>query len=223
MAFPSVLARAISLTTGDSTTPSITLPASSNGDRLVVFAAVDGSNTSTLPSGWNSFLNTNNGTSHHYRFMYRDCDGTEGLSVVLELATASNLVATAYTLDAGTFAASAPSISASATDTSTTPNPPSLAHPWGAAEDVLWIAVCSNGAGFQITAAPSSFTNLQEENRTTTNESIAIGTAERQFVGASLDPGTFTQNSSGTWYARTVAIRGLNEVAPPFRAWLIPS
>lgn len=95
------------------------------------------------------------------------------------------------------------------------PNPPAFAPSWGAQPTLYIAAHFSFIDAFTLTtqtAIPSGYANGEyvTVEGTTSDQEVAIGTAQRQVTGAaSEDPGAFSLSRAPyAWYGYTIAVRG---------------
>ncbi|MGE0056996.1 MAG: hypothetical protein AB7P33_09895, partial [Dehalococcoidia bacterium] len=159
--------------------------------------------TTSTPAGWTALSPSggfNTGGARRV-YVFAKIMAVSDTGALVDCVTASAVAASAnvyYFPDAGYILASCVAVSAGATGTSTTPNPDSLTSGFGAV-DTTWIAGKSSGA--IASGIPSSYTDGQ------TQAGYGMTTAERQVNGASENPGTFTDGSSTTWVAFTIAVR----------------
>ncbi len=210
MAFPTVAATNGGYD-GTGTSHTVNLPSGIvAGDLLIVFFDSYTNLTVTFPSGWTKLFDGNSGTyGQTLVCYYRVADGTEGSTIAVTTSASEPTAHTSYRI---TGYSGAPTCGTLATGTNTNPDPPSCSPGWGA-QDILWIAVC--GAAAYVTAAPSGFGSFI--NEPTYSQYLGnIGSAQENYHGSYLNPGTFTINGSASWCANTVAIR---PAAAPKGAW----
>lgn len=117
------------------------IPATVAGDRLVMMVSQKNnsgtaSNIAT-PAGWTLFGSQNYATDSsgipfmHVRWFYRDCDGSEGLTVSLSANNAGGWGSSCYRIQAGSFSTAHAPVVAFATANSSDVNAPALVSPWG--------------------------------------------------------------------------------------------
>lgn len=186
------------------TVQTITLPAGSVGDLILVFAITQFSTQSidTAFSGtdWQNLGNYQNGAA-------ANC------AILAKQATSSNALRLTRALDWG--GALAIRISGALVsdvylgpEAESSLNPPLFAPALGEA-NYLWLA-CANGlpvgnVAWTYTAYPSGYTGLQTTGSNATNKP-QIAVAYRQALAASEDPSAFTASTTVSAVAFTVAI-----------------
>ena len=191
----------------------VTLPAGiAADDLLLVFFTISSEQDGSVltPSGWTQLYAVTIGTKGHERCFYRVATGSEGATLTVDSSPGGGVSAsTAYRI---TNYDGVPSCGTAATGTSASPNPPSLS-PSGGSGRFLWIAAAHTSASVSGTA-PSGYSNLLNANTGVGNAWHAQTlTAEREYEGATEDPGVFTITSA-LWAANTVAVRGAASLNP---------
>lgn len=191
----------------NSTNWTLTYPTNiASGNLLLLFIGRDGAAaTPTLPAGWNILINSS--------------DGNCALIVAYKFATGSESGTFSYQPGAseqgswrivritGAHASEVPDIGTAATGNDSNPNPPSCTAGWGA-EDNLWFACygADNGAT-DATAYPTDFTNGFSD-ASGGGPGGALGTCRREYNSTdTLDPSTFTIDTSEQWVAQTIVVR----------------
>ncbi len=176
------------------------------GDITLIAIVKDGTGAFTWPSGWTSlsglpvtFASTNNQGVLDVR--YRKCVA-DGEATIISITHASEGTAhQVYVID-GTGALEGLPEGAAATGDSTNPDPPNLAPSWGGRTNTLWIVFACNDGNTAITAAPTNYTNFQNDRWANTN-GVGIATGRRTTNGSSENPGVFTM-ATEQWGAVTV-------------------
>lgn len=189
----------------------------SNGMRIIVqFVGRPGTTgTITFPGTWTFMAQQAQGTNQQVTTYYRDCDGTEGTSVVVTIGSSTSVVsAHVYRIAPGVYnAASAPEITSAAAITMT-PDPPNITPSWGSATNLI-IATFSARSD---SVPPASYPLANGQTSTQGSSGGTGGTGNRadiascwsQQSGTSFDPaafGTVAPASSRGCIAQTIAIR----------------
>lgn len=103
--------------------------------------------------------------------------------------------------------ASGIAVSTGATGASDTPDPDTLAAPWGAGE-TLWRAIGASDAAITVTAYPTDYDLNQFNDTSGGGNGAGLYAAGRQYSDTDTqDPGAFTMSGADGWAAVTVAIR----------------
>lgn len=208
MAFPTIFSNALSNTTPNNTTSTVTLPASiAVGDLILAFVAADAvAGAMTWPSPWVKILD-HAGTGFVISVGYLIAAGGETSVGVTHTTERSNHIAVRIKA-AEWHGTSPPEVNTAVTGLSVSPDPGSLAPSWGAA-DTLWVAFlgCDDfSVPFPITGWPTSYADSQlEKNTSTSAGDVAI--ASRGLNATSDDPGAFTMTVTEDWSAFTLAVR----------------
>lgn len=169
----------------------------------------------TWPAGWTELFDSTTG-GQGLSVAYRVTDGTETSPITVTGSGASDQIVSHVYRISGNHAVSAPEVGVAATGLAgVNPDPPSLSPSWGS-EETLWIAMASLSGQADFTAAPTDYTNLEWKlfNDTTGGANPTIGSARRERMIATEDPGTFTVGAAVDWSANTIAIRPVTVVAP---------
>ena len=211
MTFPQVAATAVS-SDASGTTHTVNLPASiTSGDLLLAFFAFDDAGADVIagfPVDWTAIPNVSGAVGPSrtagLEGYYRVADGSEGstISVTTDSTEATRSVTYRITGYSGTPEGAGFSPPTSGNNS---PNPPSLAPSWGAS-DTLWIAVCANDGSPTVTGIPTNYTDGLHSQSTNSGH-CSVGTARREALTGTEDPGTFTISASEQWRAATVAIQ----------------
>lgn len=198
MAFPVVQTRATGrTTTTDTTSHSITMPASiSAGDLLIVVFSVDQQPTCTASSGWTKLDQASNGTTVTQAIFWKFAAGGDTCTITTSTSEQSSHVSLRITGAAHINATSA-------NGSSTNSNPP-LQDDFWSTEDYLWIATRGGDSTVVATVAPTNFSNLQSIAAAGT-AGASTNTAERNLNADQLDPGTFT-SATEQWVSYTIAV-----------------
>lgn len=158
----------------------------------------------TWPAGWTELEDA--ATSKSLSYAYRIADGTEGTTITVTSTNSVTAVAIIARIANHASSVSAPVDGTAATGTSTSPNPPNVAHSWGTGPWTMFLTVLSANTNVTVSADSSGYT-LGAQNALSTNARVRI--AYKVAKAASDDPGTMTLASSQNWRVNTVAIRGL--------------
>jgi hypothetical protein len=202
MAFPSVTVTESS-NGANTTTPTITLPASvAAGDLLIAAMAGDGARDASWPAGWNELADDDISTVAHFSMAYRIATGGEtSVQPTVTPTERSNHIALRIT---GWHGTTPPEISTVATGASASPNPTGVTASWGSADN-LFIAIYGMDSG-TLTGYPTNYSDNQTDNATATSAAI-IALATRNLASATDDPGNFTVGVSDNWTAYTIVVR----------------
>ena len=192
----------------NSTTPSITLPASvAAGDLLIALISSDGSRTATWPGSWVA-IKDEAGTGFSFAAAYLIAAGGEtSVSPTMSVTERSNHIAIRIPA-AEWHGTTPPEISANASGSDANPDPPALDPSWATAL-TRWFAIyaADQQATPQTTSAyPTNYTDNQTDSTTATSAGN-VACASREANVASENPGTFTMTVAETWNAYTLAIR----------------
>lgn len=210
MAFPAVQATNTSRQDSNTSTHTVSLPASiSSGDLLIIILGMRTTTvTTSAPSGWSTAIAAAGGLgTHNLSVYYKVASGSEGASVNVSSSgsTLSSHNSYRITGDNGEVEGS---VVANLTGPSTTPDPSSLSPSWGS-DDNLWIALAcydvDSGAA-TMSSAPTSYSNLLDSSGGG-DPSKGCSSAERDNATGTEDPSTFTISDSKVWSAGTLAIR----------------
>lgn len=191
----------------DATSHLVQMPAAvSSGDLLIALIASDGVATVSTPSGWTSLI-TQAAVGASGSVFYKVAAGTEGGTTVdFVTSSAERMEAQVARIQAGTFQSVPEAAQANNGAGTTTPNPPNLAPSWGAA-NTLWIAATMTDNTRTVSVYPLPNNQVRTANASTGTAFTTLASCSNDVSAASLDPGTFTINSSSTWVAITIAIR----------------
>lgn len=211
MAFPQVATSASSTETSDTTSHTISLPASiASGDLLVAVITVDASPSVTF-TGWTKFGDTDDiqdGTNQAGTMWWKDATGSEGSTDSFTTSAAQESAHCCYRITgAADPSVDPPTITiASEIINSTTHNPPSHT-PGGGAKDYMWIAgVCSDSA-----TTASSYPTNYDSNQVTiagpnTPGSAGTSVATDEVNAASENPAAYTMSRIDSGFPFTVAV-----------------
>lgn len=200
--YPTVVQRGSARTTTTNTTShAITIPAHQAGDMILVHFAVDGAPTVTDGSGtWNKLGQASNTTVVTGAIFWKIAtSNSETLTLTTSTEQSSHTVLVIRPDSGNTLSIEG----ASANGSSSNSNPPSLTPSVGS-KDFLWIATRAGDSTVVATVAPTDFTQLQTLAAAGTG-GASTNTAEREFTGTTLDPGTFT-SASEQWVSWTLAV-----------------
>jgi len=180
------------------------------GDLLIIMAVCYGSASApviTWPSGFINLDKFSHSTYSQAGAAYKFATGSEGSTVTTTSSTISYCSWQVFRISGAT---AAPAITAEATDYDSSPNSAGL-NPsgWNKSVGTLWISFfammsahdvdCSGypsgyGDGLYVEDPAASFT--------------AVGSARKQSISDSDDPGAFTLTGIDTWGAWTIAVKG---------------
>lgn len=204
---PTVVARSGGSNTSTFVTAQpITLPSSSSGDLLlVIFSPQAGQTTTTSQTGWTKVYGAAEDPNIE---VWGGVSGTAQTPLTLTTSAACGSCHITYSVSS--WSGTVSHIEATkAVGNSTNMNPPSLTPSHGSFQ-YLWIVAGAGGNGSDTapSAAPTDFSNLQTRNTGSTLDThTGLGSAERLFDAATLDPGTFT-STTADWTTVTLAVLG---------------
>lgn len=210
MAFPTA-----SVTGGadaaNGTTHTVTLPAVSSGDLLIILMAMDGNPTFTWPAGANDafteIFSTANGTAVRLGAAYRICNGSEPGSVNVGTSASEGGGWNVYKITGWHGTTPPEDTGAGTTGLDINPDPDTNTPSWGA-DDTLFIAVCAYDTGTRtVSAYPTNYSGNQTNNRWNNTAGAGVGSADRNLNGTSDNPGTFTLSGIDDWVATTISVR----------------
>lgn len=215
MAFPQIVSESSGAQTSNSTSHSVTLPATvAAGNLLRVAMAFDGNPTVTWDDStagtWTLLRQGNNGSICKLVNYVKVADGTEGgltLTVTTSASEQSVYRAVAYNQWEGTLSGGVAVVATASTGTSTSPNPPALTTGWGAVDTLYLEVVSVDNGNRSVTAASANYTGLFSDASNGT-AGVCLGSARRELAAASDDPGVMTISASDEWVAVTIGIRG---------------
>jgi hypothetical protein len=213
--FPTVESMTTNTFSSTTTTHNVTMPATvMAGDLLIVFFTNDGNATVTTPSGWTAMGTLTRDIYARGSVYAKIANGTEGGTTVNFITSATEQAAaqTYRILGASWYGSITNGIALQSYDpgtTTTTPNPPSLSPPWGAA-DSLWIAYAAGSSWTSVNSYPASYTNGTHTISSTGTAGASTSTARRQLNAENENPGAFTMSVSASGVVFTVAVRPLN-------------
>lgn len=183
--------------TSGGTTHVITLPTYAVGDLVILFYA-SRQDDSSLPAGWTVMSNS---AYNWHVALYKVMDGSEGASVTITTASASNASVIKYVIE---NYVGVPEWAASATG-----NPPELTVSWGI-KDTLWIAAANNvgGSSRNISGPPADYTDFINEfaSNSFTVDAV-VGSARRELAVETEDPGAFSAVTADK--SITIAVQGV--------------
>lgn len=192
---------------GASTTHNVSMPATvAAGDLLVCIMALDANpTTAPAPTGWTQIIFKANGSANAIAAHYKVAAGTEGGTTV-NFTTTSPVTGAAlvYRILAGEYEG-VPAVSTGATGSSANPNPDAVTPTWTGR--FLSIAAASTDTDAAVvTAAPSGYSGFTTQASGAGASGASLGTAYLKANTNSEDPGTFTDATSVSWSAITIAV-----------------
>jgi len=192
-----------SVMTGNSTTHTVDLPATVNsGDFLIIFAATDGTPTTTAPTGWTKIID------NRIHVFVKVADGTEGGTQVTFSSSASEQSAhISFAGDNWGGSLSDIEISTGTTGNSTTPDPD--VSPTVTNADNLFVAIFGAARGdVTLTSYPTDYDDNQFFNPNGNGgPGATISVASRDLTAANDNPGVFTIGAGTSWGAGTLVIK----------------
>ena len=194
-------------TSTPATSHTVPLPQYANGNLLLMFVSSTVAAVATA-SGWTQLFAENRVSSagqDRLTCLYRIADGTEGTSVVINLAASQNVAAIVYSVSrysGGTLESSV------TTGNSTTPDSPSLSPAMGIGE-YLWVTAFATTGARYVIAYPIAYgvSPMQLFNGLGVSTARTIlGVAAKAATALSDNPGAWTLNTSFEWVSATVAV-----------------
>lgn len=192
----------------------LTYPATiSAGDLLLIELAADGQrNPGAAGAGFTTLATQKSGTAVTLWTATKVAAGTESgnFSMFLDAGNEQgNWKVTAYKDWFGTVAGGVEVVGTAATGTSTGPDSPDFTPSWDASTiDTTWISLHARDQNSTVTTYPSSYT-LYQLGTAGGSAGAGIGTAARELLAASENPGAWLNSASSAWVATTIAIRGV--------------
>lgn len=216
MAFPTLGTPTAGNSGANATAHTVTLPAFTTGDRVVVALSNDGADVSaevtTPATGWTKIAGPldENAAVHAggLNAWYRDMQAGDAATIEITTGASEGTAFACELIESGTFdSGTAPAVATfEAAGSSATPDPPSLAPAWGAA-DTLWIVVYGWDGNVAHSSYPADFTLGQATSRWANTGGASIAIAARELNAASLDPAAGAIASTEQWASITIAIR----------------
>jgi hypothetical protein len=208
--FPQVASVTESLFSTDADTHEVAMPATVEGDLLLVLFSNDGVPEVTTPEGWTLLETATRGTNLRSSVYAKIAAGTEGGTTV-NFATASNerAVAQVYQIPAlrwqGDIAEGIDSVGVDFGSTDA-PDPPSLSPAWGD-DDNLWIVFATGSAWAAVNSYPLGYSSGVHTVTATGNAHVSASSATLYNAAASEDPGAFSMSSEENGVVFTIAVR----------------
>lgn len=208
-AFPQLSAAQASIGTGNSSSHSITMPATVNANDLcLLFYTLDGGGqTATFSTNlgtWTEGAYVNNEAGHYV--LWLRAVGTEDGGTVTATPSGSQEFVAYVACFSGVHTTTDPEFGSASADTAT-PNPPSLNPANWDVEDTTWVSSASHDlGGLTLTSCSSGYTNNFDQD---SGGSGGVGHAfcTRESAAASEDPGVVTFSASDGTGAFTVGLR----------------
>lgn len=208
MTFAQVAASTTSSESGAVNNHTVALPTGiSPGDLLIVVwgQGANAPNNPTFPAGWTKVAATMPIQNLGGVWAYKIADGSEGSSINVFIGQACQSAHQSFRITGHDSANPPQSQSFWTNGSSAAPNPNSFAL--GVTKDFLLIAAAIGDSGFICTAAPTNFTNLTTaDSGSTTDASVAVSTARRNFNTNTADSTAFTLEGSEGWLAIALAV-----------------
>jgi hypothetical protein len=197
---------------GNVTTYTVTVPAVSSGQLVIVCVVKDGIGTPTWPTTpeWTQISQLAS-SAHRLMVRFRRIDGTEGWGSggSFDLTSSSEGFAHAMAVIDGAHASTDP-VGTFVTATDANPDPPVCPAAgdlsWGT-EDTLWIVTYGWDGNNAHSAYPTNYANDQITDRWANTGGSGVAMATRELAAANEDPGTATIGGSDQWVAATIAVR----------------
>lgn len=206
MTFPSVTATSTSTLATDGTTHTVTIPAVSSGNLILIATGINGNPGITEPSGF-TFQKELSGSNCVYALFAKVSDGSEAGTVTFTTDASEESSHCVYVIDSWFGSLAGVETSTGATGNSDTPASGSLSPSWGA-DDNLYIASVGLRRGRNFDSFPTD----QPDNRISTGTSTATsgsgcGLASRNLAASSANPAAFGLDGSTPFAAVTIAVR----------------
>lgn len=191
----------------------VTMPTSIvAGDLLIATVEVRNAGTWTNATGWTDIATLSQagggGSVGKLNGFYKIAAGTEsGTTPTWTASTGTTGEWQVYRIT-GWHGTTAPE-AVTASGDATAADPPNVTPSWGT-DDTLWLAVAGHAAASAaaFTAAPTNYSNFQNNGTSSGGSAVSLASATRQLNAASENPGTFTAGGSNRfWASATIAIR----------------
>lgn len=213
MAFPSPALSQGAAETGSDTTCTVTVPAVSAGDLLLIVFANDGTATTTWGGpAWTTIVTRAGANAVSAESKARKIDGTEGWSDggTFNVTFSANEAGTATVVKvpAAEWSGNIADVQGSSlvSTSSNSPNPPSI-DPTGTGDNLI-LAFCAYDLGtITITAWPTNYADNHTNHRGANSAGVGIGIATRNVTGGAVeDPGAFTMSAIDGNHAGVIVI-----------------
>ena len=208
MAFPAVSSITATQFGSDTTAHAVDMPATVDaGDLLLVFLGFDAGPTVADPTGWTFLGWTGNASAVRGAVYAIDAIGDEDsttVDFVTSIATSGSAQVYRITGWGGALREHVWISKEENAASTTTPDPPLIGIPWGAAEETLVIASLMHDGDGNVSTAPSGYTDLTETISGGGGGSVA--TARDEVQTDVEDPGTFIMDFPEQIASYTVAI-----------------
>lgn len=225
MTFPTIAASNSSVQATNSTSHTMSLPASiSAGDLLLACVIADARPGNelggTLAADWTFLLGDSPGSDLVRIYVYyRRATGSEGSTVAFTTSTSQCTAHRAYRIT-GIHESTNPVAGSNAAET-TTLNPLALNPSAWDVEDTLWILFIGNDDGTTtVTTFPTNYINTGQLAGGDATDGVNIAWGTRENAIASEDPSTITFSASESTVCSLVAIRP-TAVLPPITPTVI--
>jgi hypothetical protein len=214
MTAPVVAAVNASIEGSDTTSHTISLPASiSTGDLLIFYFVVDGAPTITGPAGWGELFNEaySNSSFSHACYYLESPSGSDSDPVVTtsdgQISSSRSWRITGHE-DPATQAPEANTWDSGGN--TTTPDPPSLS-PTGGSKDYLFLVTCGCDTSTPTISVYPDIGGATSGNQIRqaagfTGTGVVMGACDGPSTTATEDPGTFTWSVSRPALAVTLAV-----------------
>lgn len=197
-----------------STSHSVTLPSTSSGDHLIMFATAYGSSTViSLPYPWQQIDDGEQNGYARGNVFWRKCDGSVGSTVTATLSVARQFSAHTFKYTgSGNMNLRAPRYAyATSSGATTTPDPPSCSPSYGSEWYDSFAYVHHSATQTSLDASPSGYSGGTYTGGTSGEGAVTITAVKTGVTAASEDPGTFTIGTARTCGQWTVMV----PTAPP--------
>ncbi len=213
MAAPVPVSTTESTETTYATSHDIALPTVAAGNHLVCSSGFDGAGgTISTPAGWVEVLAVDLNANQKWRVWIRECDGTEGATVVVTTSAGNQSAhrVLKYTgVRAGVVEGTTWDVAElGATGYGTTIDPPPVTTTWASTDNSYIVLAWAGGNSPAVSDYPDGYSNTGD---TTARVTIATGT--KASTSTSDDPTTFTLSGSNNYRAATLVLRGAADIA----------
>lgn len=228
MASPSSVSRTTTSVTVASSSWTVNLdPNLASGDLLIIILRSAETETSTWPSGFDTFLFDGSTTWHDIggdaaddreTVMLRDCDGSEASSITVTFGTTTKGCAVAYRISGAQTVATGHPILAASGGNDVNPDPIS-APVTSPPKDILSLALDTHvGEQTSTVTYPTNYVNTGQVTSGTGGAvatNCQINYCDRQVTAASSeDPSAFTISGANPWAAFTIIVHPTGGAAP---------
>jgi hypothetical protein len=191
----------------DTTTHDITIPGSPTaGQLLLAFAATDGAETFTAPSGWQTLVEDapDSGSAGSCAIFWTEALGSESGTVTFATGTAEKSASKCFLIDG--WNGNTPDFTATGPVSTSTPDPPAVSG-LGTGEKIIFAAAAIGRGDFTVSSYPAGATSGESVKAGSDNSGAMVSLALFHGYEQSYDPGVYTLSSGTETFAFSVAVR----------------